>query len=76
MNRTTIKIIAGVLLVGVAILAAVALSASARADYWANYVRTSPARAARHLKREEPEAPEMREDELQNSNQTTNEKSL
>jgi hypothetical protein len=73
MSRNAIKILAGVLLVGVGVLAAIALSASSRAEYWSNYAKTSAARAARHSKKEETqtgdETPiEQNQNEESNSN--------
>lgn len=54
-----IKIIAGVVLLGVIALAWFALSESKRADYWANYRKTEPARNARHKKPDGSDEPEM-----------------
>jgi len=59
MNFT--KILAGIVILGMAILTWMLFSEQKRADYLANYVRTQAARAARHSRKNEPE-PEPEEE--------------
>lgn len=50
-----VKIIAGIALLAVCVLAWFAVSASKNAEYWQNFRKTEPARNARHKKEPETE---------------------